>query len=171
MRTKAASNPAMLLLVLMMLLSGPAVLGVPLEGEFTADTPEKRTALWKDSLERFLTQHPLLSAEQQTAILDARDAAREEMFLDAPEVEEKEALSLALTALQKGLDCPRLYAKLLSEMGALGYWFQIQGVGSPLKANCNCGNGGCARKFECISSGCSAEPGTTNWGICQPDEK
>jgi hypothetical protein len=129
--------------------------------------PEARLELWRNSLERFLDGHPNLSAYQREVLENAMNGASPDLFADRPSIQQKTRIVATLLTVKKALYCTN-YAEIFTGFEGLGTWLRTHRVvakdeGTP----CNCGGGGCADTFRCVSLGCYAEPGTTNYGRCQ----
>jgi len=132
------------------------------------ETPENRMELWTRSLQRFLDGHPNLSPSQREVLQRALDTTRLDLFPDNPDARQKIQIASTLLGIKKSLYCTK-YAELFTDFEGLATWLREQNVVAADEATpCNCGAGGCADGYTCSSSGCYAEPGTTNYGRCYP---
>jgi hypothetical protein len=130
------------------------------------ETSEARLELWTASLQRFLDSHPNLPDEQRAVLEDAWSSANPGLFADNPDPRQKAKIAETLLALKKTLYCTK-YAEIFQGFQGLGTWLKMNRVVAAFEGQpCNCGAGGCGEGYSCISSGCFAEIGTTNYGRC-----
>ena len=132
------------------------------------ETPEARLELWTHSLRTFLESHPDLSAPQREALQKALNNTSPDLFADNPEIQQKTRIATTLSEVKKSLYCAK-YGEVFSGFKGLGAWLQENDIVGPDEGlTCNCGSGGCATGFVCLSLGCYAEKGSTNYGVCRP---
>lgn len=129
-------------------------------------TPEIRARLWAKAFQQFIQGHPSLSADQRSALESAMNAATLSAFDDNLNEEAKGELAFTLLTIRQKLS-PTSYRDLVTGFQGLRSWLEqsdIEVIGS---GTCTCnGAGNCAGGRSCVSSGCTAEAGTTNWGTC-----
>ena len=127
-------------------------------------TPEARAASWLGAFDEFLATYPGLSADQMAAVSEAVGLADPGLFSDRPSPEAKATIVRAMATLQEALPCGA-FADLLSEFDGLRGWLEANQIVAAGTCTCN-SDAQCASGWSCVSTSCTSDAGSTNWGTC-----
>ena len=146
-----------------------AASGIAASGWAVPDSPEARAELWSSSFQKYLDGQVNLTPQQRDVLEKAMNSASPELFADNPGPRQRTEIARILLTVKKSLYCTK-YADLFNRLEGLADWLRgNQVVAKDEGVACNCGSGGCGSGYSCKSSGCYAEPGTTNYGRCEPN--
>jgi hypothetical protein len=135
-------------------------------------TPEVRLQRWQNATQKFVREHPGLSDEQERAVSDLMDLARDDMFLEDSLTPEARTLMIEIfSRLEKVLTYAE-YKDLSRGFGTLQAWFLKNEVPVDTTigggATCNCSaDSDCATGYHCGHPGCTTGAGSLSNGVCR----